>query len=50
MPFYDSDLDLLWIGCRGDKIIKNYEYTKTGKLNLLNDYNSGASNQVIYFN
>ena len=38
IPHYDSDLDLFWLGYKGDNIIKYYEYTKTGKFVYLNEY------------
>ena len=49
MPHYDSDLDLLWLGYKGDNVIKYYEYTKTGKLDYLNSYTSTGQTKGLGF-
>lgn len=49
IPNYDSDLDLLWLGCKGDNVIKYFEYTKSGKLNYLNEYSGAGSTRGLDF-
>ena len=49
IPHYDSDLDLLWLGCNGDNVIKYFEYTKAGKLNFLNEYAGTGSTKGLGF-
>ncbi len=47
MPYYDSDLDILWFAGKGDTSIKYYEFTEDKRLkNYMNDYKFVAAAKV----